>query len=126
MHAIEVSGLSKSYGPIKALEGVSFTVDTGEVIGLLGPNGAGKTTLMKVLTGYLEPDDGTAKIHGHNIIDEPVAAQTRIGYLPESAPLYGEMIVQEYLLMMAALRGIAPDERERRVAEAVVATDLGE
>ena len=126
MHAIEVSGLSKSYGPIKALEGVSFTVDTGEVIGLLGPNGAGKTTLMKVLTGYLEPDDGTAKIHGHNIIDEPVAAQRRIGYLPESAPLYGEMIVQEYLLMMAALRGIAPDERERRVAEAVVATDLGE
>jgi len=124
MNAIDVSGLSKSYGRIRALEGVSFSVGSGEVIGLLGPNGAGKTTLMKVLTGYLEPDDGSATIHGHDIVTDTLAAQRRIGYLPESAPLYGEMLVQEYLAMMAALRGIAVDERERRVAEAIIATGL--
>src|SRR5689334_7393574 len=126
MNAIEVSKLSKSYGRIKALEGVTFTVGAGEVIGLLGPNGAGKTTLMKVLTGYLEPDDGVAKIHGHDIVDATIAAQRRIGYLPESAPLYGEMLVQEYLFMMAGLRGIAPDDRAGRVADAVVATGLND
>ena len=124
MNAIEVSKLSKSYGRIKALDAVSFTVGQGEVIGLLGPNGAGKTTLMKVLTGYLEPDDGSAAIHGNDIVDATLAAQRRIGYLPESAPLYGEMLVQEYLLMMAGLRGIAPGERAGRVADAVVATGL--
>jgi ABC-2 type transport system ATP-binding protein len=126
MNAIEVSKLSKSYGRIKALDGVTFTVGQGEVIGLLGPNGAGKTTLMKVLTGYLEPDDGVAKIHGHDIVDATIAAQRRIGYLPESAPLYGEMLVQEYLFMMAGLRGIAPDDRAARVADAVVATGLND
>jgi ABC-2 type transport system ATP-binding protein len=124
MNAIEVSGLSKSYGRIKALNGVSFTVGAGEVIGLLGPNGAGKTTLMKLLTGYLEPDEGKAAIHGHDIVADTLAAQRRIGYLPESAPVYGEMIVQEYLFMMAALRGIAVGDRASRVAEAVVATGL--
>jgi ABC-2 type transport system ATP-binding protein len=103
---------------------VSFTVGQGEVIGLLGPNGAGKTTLMKVLTGYLEPDDGSAAIHGNDIVEATIAAQRRIGYLPESAPLYGEMLVQEYLFMMAGLRGIAPGERAGRVADAVVATGL--
>jgi ABC-2 type transport system ATP-binding protein len=124
MNAIEVSKLSKSYGRIKALAGVSFTVGTGEVIGLLGTNGAGKTTLMKVLTGYLEPDDGAATIHGHDIVTDTLAAQRRIGYLPENAPLYREMLVQEYLEMMAALRGIAPVDRERHVNDAIVATGL--
>jgi ABC-2 type transport system ATP-binding protein len=126
MNAIEVSKLSKSYGRIKALDGVSFSVGSGEVIGLLGPNGAGKTTLMKVLTGYLEPDDGAATIHGNDIVGATLAAQRRIGYLPESAPLYGEMLVQEYLFMMAGLRGIAPADRASRVAEAVVATGLND
>jgi ABC-2 type transport system ATP-binding protein len=126
MNAIEVSKLSKSYGRIKALDAVSFTVGTGEVIGLLGPNGAGKTTLMKVLTGYLEPDDGMAAIHEHDIVTATIDAQRRIGYLPESAPLYGEMLVQEYLFMMAGLRGIAPGERASRVADAVVATGLND
>ena len=126
MAAIKIENLSKSYDRIRALSGVSFEIGTGEVIGLLGPNGAGKTTLMKILTGYLEPDEGDVRIHDIDVVADPLAAQRRIGYLPESAPLYGEMLVQEYLLMMAALRGIAPAEREARVADAIVATGLND
>jgi ABC-2 type transport system ATP-binding protein len=124
MTAIEVQNISKSYGRLRALGGVTFQVAKGEVIGLLGPNGAGKTTLMKILTGYLEPDGGNARIHGIDVVAEPLAAQARIGYLPESAPLYGEMLVQEYLEMMAALRGVAEGTRRARLAEAVRATGL--
>jgi ABC-2 type transport system ATP-binding protein len=103
---------------------VSFSIAPGEVIGLLGPNGAGKTTLMKILTGYLEPDAGDVKVHGIDVVADPIAAQRRIGYLPESAPLYGEMLVQDYLEMMAALRGVAASERRDRVIAAVRATGL--
>ena len=124
MKAIEISKLSKSYGRIKALSDVTASIAKGEVIGLLGPNGAGKTTLMKVLTGYLEPDEGDIKVHGIDVIENPLAAQARIGYLPESAPLYGEMLVQEYLDMMAAMRGVAPEQREDSVIEAIKATGL--
>ena len=107
MSAIAIDDLTKSYGHIRALTGVSFEIQKGEVIGLLGPNGAGKTTLMKILTGYLEPDGGSAKIHGVDVVQDPIGAQRRIGYLPESAPVYREMLVQEYLEMMASLRGVA-------------------
>jgi ABC-2 type transport system ATP-binding protein len=124
MTAIEVQNISKSYGRLRALGGVTFQVAKGEVIGLLGPNGAGKTTLMKILTGYLEPDGGNARIQGIDVVAEPLAAQARIGYLPESAPLYGEMLVQEYLDMMAALRGVPEGTRRSRLAEAVRATGL--
>ena len=124
MKAIEIDKLSKSYGRIKALSGVSFGIAKGEVIGLLGPNGAGKTTLMKILTGYLEPDEGDVKVHGIDVVENPLAAQARIGYLPESAPLYGEMLVQEYLDMMAAMRGVPVEDREDRVVEAIKATGL--
>src|SRR5689334_14663425 len=126
MAAIEVSGISKSYGKLKALDQVGFKVERGEVIGLLGPNGAGKTTLMKILTGYLEPDEGDASVHGLDVVSDPLAAQRRIGYLPESAPLYGEMLVQEYLDMMAALRGVSAGDRRARIGEAVRATGLVE
>ncbi len=126
MHAIEIDKLSKSYGLINALSKVSFTVEPGEVIGLLGPNGAGKTTLMKILTGYLEPDDGQVKVHGIDVLKDPIGAQRRIGYLPESAPLYGEMLVQEYLEMMAAMRGIAPDKRRARMIDVIHATGLAD
>ena len=124
MTAIDVNKISKNYGKLRALDGVSFQVSKGEVIGLLGPNGAGKTTLMKILTGYLEPDAGDATVHGIDVIGDPLLAQRRIGYLPESAPLYGEMLVQEYLDMMAALRGVGPGERTARIADAVRATGL--
>jgi ABC-2 type transport system ATP-binding protein len=103
---------------------VSFKIEPGEVIGLLGPNGAGKTTLMKILTGYLEPDSGDVRVHGIDVITNALAAQRRIGYLPESAPLYGEMLVQEYLEMMAALRGVPLENRRTRILEAIRATGL--
>src|SRR5688572_18912439 len=98
MKAIEASDLSKAYGNVVALEKVSFSVDKGEVIGLLGPNGAGKTTLMKVLTGYLQPDHGTAEQRAVDVVEDPIGVQRRIGYLPDTAPLYHEMTVQDYLL----------------------------
>src|SRR5689334_1327975 len=124
MVAIKIENLSKSYGQIRALSGVSFEVGAGEVIGLLGPNGAGKTTLMKIITGYLEPDRGDVRIHGIDVVEDPLAAQRRIGYLPESAPLYSEMLVQEYLEMMAALRGVPWADRRDRTIEAIRATGL--
>jgi len=124
MTAIKIENLAKSYGPIRALTGVSFEIQKGEVIGLLGPNGAGKTTLMKILTGYLEPDGGSAHIHGIDVVADPIAAQRRIGYLPESAPLYREMLVQEYLEMMAAIREIPIDKRRASVIAAIEATGL--
>jgi len=126
MEAIWIHNLSKSYGRIHALSRVSFSVAPGEVIGLLGPNGAGKTTLMKILTGYLEPDSGDVRVHGTDVVADPIAAQRRIGYLPESAPLYGEMVVQEYLEMMAALRGVPPERRRARMLEVIKATGLAD
>src|SRR5215813_14082782 len=122
MEAIEIDKLSKSYGRIQALSGVSCKIQPGEVIGLLGPNGAGKTTLMKILCGYLEPDEGDVRVHGIDVVDRPLEAQRRIGYLPESAPLYGEMLVQEYLEMMAAMRGLPEERRRARMVDAIRAT----
>ncbi len=121
---IEVSHLSKSYGPIEALRDVSFSVGTGEIVGLLGPNGAGKTTLIKILTGYLHPDWGTVRINGLDVLEHPREVQALVGYLPETAPLYPELTVQDYLLMMAELRGIPPEQRLARLAAAVHATGL--
>ena len=125
MNAIEAKGLSKSYGHVNALRDVSFSVSKGEVIGLLGPNGAGKTTLMKIITGYIQPDQGEANIVGSDVVATPLAVQAKIGYLPESAPLYGEMLVQEYLRMMAELRGVSVEKRESYISEAVQSTGLG-
>ena len=101
---IDVTDVSKSYGSVQALKDVSFHVDSGEVIGLLGPNGAGKTTMMKILTGYLQPDDGQVKIDDLDVLADTLEIQQRIGYLPENAPLYPEMSVQGYLRMIAALK----------------------
>ncbi|HUJ61109.1 MAG TPA: ATP-binding cassette domain-containing protein [Kofleriaceae bacterium] len=116
--------MSKSYGRIQALSKVTLAIEPGEVIGLLGPNGAGKTTLMKILTGYLEPDEGTVRVHGGDVVADPIAAQRRIGYLPENAPLYGEMLVQEYLEMIAAMRGVVPERRRARMLAVIEATGL--
>lgn len=121
---ISVRNLEKRYGDLVAVDGVSFEVQPGEIVGLLGHNGAGKTTIMKILTGYLEPTAGKASVGGLDVVEDRLAVQAQIGYLPESAPLYPEMLVQEYLLMMAELRGVPADQRLQRVSEAVRATGL--
>jgi ABC-2 type transport system ATP-binding protein len=121
---ISVKNLTKNYGPVKAVKTVSFEVGRGEIVGLLGQNGAGKTTVMKIITGYLEPTEGTVVVGGADVLEERLKVQRQIGYLPENAPLYPEMLVQEYLLMMAELRGIEPERRAGAVVDAVRATGL--
>ena len=115
---IELQDLTKSYGHVQALRGVSTSIAAGEIVGLLGPNGAGKTTAMKILAGYLLPSGGSARIAGIDITADPLAVQRRIGYLPENAPLYGDMLVLEYLAFMAEMRGIDPGSSRRRIGEA--------
>lgn len=121
---ISVEQLAKSYGSVQALRGISFQVARGEIIGLLGPNGAGKTTTMKILTGYLQPSEGTAKVAGIDVVDDPISVQRLIGYLPENAPLYLDMSVQDYLNMVADLREIPSHQRRALISEAVHSTAI--
>jgi ABC-2 type transport system ATP-binding protein len=123
---IDVVNLAKSYGTVQALRDVTFHIKSGEIVGLLGPNGAGKTTIIKILTGYLHPDTGTAQVDGLDVLTHTREVQARIGYLPENAPLYPELSVQGYLKMMAELRQIPNDQVRTRLSEAVNATGLGE
>ncbi|MEZ4737422.1 MAG: ATP-binding cassette domain-containing protein [Caldilineaceae bacterium] len=123
---IEVQELIKTYGHIQALKGVSFHVADGEIVGLLGPNGAGKTTIIKILTGYLQPDEGTVQVDGLDVLTQTQAAQARIGYLPEKAPLYPELSVQAYLKLMADLRQLPAAEQRERLSEAIHATGLAD
>lgn len=123
---IEVSNLSKAYGPVQALSGVSFRIAEGEIVGLLGPNGAGKTTIIKILTGYLHPDEGTVLVNGLDVLTHPREVQAQLGYLPETAPLYPELSVQAYLRLMADLRQIKPEEQTARISEAIYATGLAD
>ncbi|HSM25073.1 MAG TPA: ATP-binding cassette domain-containing protein [Anaerolineaceae bacterium] len=121
---IEIHNLSKSYGEIQALQSASIEIQKGEIVGLLGPNGAGKTTLMKLITGVLEPDSGNAVINDFDIVEDRAKAQAIIGYLPENAPLYPDLSVQDYLLMMAELRQIEPEKQIESVRDAVLAVNL--
>ena len=105
---IQVERLSKSYGPVRAIEGLDFAVGRGEIVGFLGPNGAGKTTTMRMLTTFLAPTSGRARLDGLDVLDEPLAVRRRVGYLPESVPLYHEMRVREYLRFRAAPEGRPP------------------
>jgi ABC-2 type transport system ATP-binding protein len=123
---IDVADLKKSYGPIQALRGISFNIAQGEIVGLLGPNGAGKTTFIKILTGYLQPDAGTMRVDNLDVLEHTREVQAQIGYLPETAPLYRELSVQEYLQMMANMRQIPEDEQIVRISEAVYATGLAD
>src|SRR6476620_9268019 len=102
---IEVKGLVKTYGPKRAVDGVTFTVKRGDILGFLGPNGAGKSTTMKMITGFLRPDAGIAMVDGINVVENPVAVKAKLGYLPESAPAYPEMTVEEFLSFIAEVRG---------------------
>jgi len=121
---IDVTNLNKSYGPTEALRGVSFHIGEGEIVGLLGPNGAGKTTIIKILTGYLQPDEGTVEMNGLDVFTRAREIQAQLGYLPETAPLYRELSVQAYLKMMADLRQISEDEQLAFISEVVHATHL--
>jgi ABC-2 type transport system ATP-binding protein len=123
---IDVTELKKSYGPVEALRGVSFQIAEGEIVGLLGPNGAGKTTIMKILTGYLQPDEGSVHIGGLDVLTQTQQVQAQLGYLPENAPLYPELSVQDYLWMMTELRQVPADQRLARLSETVYATGLQE
>lgn len=105
--SIAVQSLKKVYGQQTAVNNISFSVNQGEIVGFLGPNGAGKSTTMKILTGYLQPDGGTALIAGMDVTKDPLATKSRIGYLPESNPLYYDMYVREYLQFMAEVHGIS-------------------
>ncbi len=102
---IEVKGLVKNYGTLRAVDGVSFTVNRGDILGFLGPNGAGKSTTMKMITGFLSPTAGTVLVGGHDVVKDPLAVRRSIGYLAESAPAYPEMTVVEFLGFIAEVRG---------------------
>jgi ABC-2 type transport system ATP-binding protein len=121
---IEVRHLTKSFGPVTAVDDVSFALGRGEVLGFLGPNGAGKSTTMKMITGFLAPSSGTAVICGHDIVDAPIPAKREIGYLPEGAPAYPDMTPKSFLRFVAAIRGFAGAEAARRIALAVERTEL--
>ncbi|HEY0715177.1 MAG TPA: ATP-binding cassette domain-containing protein [Polyangia bacterium] len=114
---IQVENLTKDYGPFRAVDSVSFNVRKGEVLGFLGPNGAGKSTTMKMLTCYLAPTGGTARVAGLDVFDESLEVRKRIGYLPEDTPIYRDMTVREYLDFVAEVRGMPRDKRQARIRE---------
>jgi len=121
---IEAKALTKRYGGARATENVSFTVRKGEVVGFLGPNGAGKTTTMKILTCFIAPTEGTAVVNGSDIFEDSLGVRRSIGYLPESTPLYVEMLVAEYLEFVARMRGLKDAEAQTRIKRAVESTGL--
>jgi ABC-2 type transport system ATP-binding protein len=114
---IDVHQLSKNYGRHSAVRDISFSVNPGEVVGFLGPNGAGKTTTLRMLTGYLPPSSGTARIAGFDVVRESIEARRRIGYMPENVPLYDDMRVREYLHFRAQLKGLDHAAARRRLGE---------
>ena len=112
---IEVQHLTKQYGDFTAVNNISFKVERGEILGFLGPNGAGKTTTMRVLTGYMPPSEGKAIVAGYDVVEKPLEAKKRIGYLPETPPLYPDMTVGEYLLFCSRIKGVAAADRKARI-----------
>lgn len=121
---IEVESLTKDFGLRRAVDKLSFTVKPGEVLGFLGPNGAGKSTTMKMITGFLTPTSGTARINGHDIQSDPVAAKREFGYLPEGAPGYADMRVIEFLEFAADLRQLHGEYRQQRLQQVVADVHL--
>lgn len=109
---VEVKNLVKRYGDKLAVDDVSFTVDSGEILGFLGPNGAGKTTTMNIITGYLSSTSGTVTVDGCEILEDPIGAKSKIGYLPEIPPLYPDMVVRKYLEFMFDLKKVTLPKKE--------------
>jgi len=123
---IEVQHLTKRYGPVTAVDDVSFSVQRGEILGFLGPNGAGKTTTMRVLTGYMPPTDGKAVVAGYDVFEQPIEAKRRTGYLPETPPLYPDMTVRDYLSFVSRIKGVPRAERTARVNEMMEKTRIAD
>src|SRR5690349_22527064 len=120
---IEIQNLTKRFGLFTAVDDISFNVEKGTVLGFLGPNGAGKSTTMKMITGFLAPTSGTARVSGHDVQQEPIAAKTVMGYLPEGAPLYPDMTPRGFLGFIAELRGVNGN-RKARIDEVVAKVNL--
>jgi ABC-2 type transport system ATP-binding protein len=123
---IEVQNLTKRYGPVTAVDDVSFKAERGEILGFLGPNGAGKTTTMRVLTGYMPATDGKAIVAGYDVLEQPVEAKRRTGYLPETPPLYPDMTVTDYLTFCARIKGVPRSERATRLQTVMERTQIAD
>ena len=121
---IEVRGLTKNYGDREAIKDLSFTVKKGEVVGFLGPNGAGKSTTMKIITGYMAPSSGEVRVAGFDVFENPLQVKSRIGYLPETPPVYTDMLIEDYLVFVAKLRGKSSREAKGFVEVAMEKTNL--
>jgi ABC-2 type transport system ATP-binding protein len=121
---IEIQHLTKRFGPLTAVSDLSLTVRPGEVLGFLGPNGAGKSTTMKMVAGYLAPDAGSVRICGHDIVSDTIAAQKKLGYLPEGAPAYGEMTPRQFLHFIAQVRELDGEAAKAATDRAVAGTEL--
>src|SRR5450755_4197137 len=114
---IKVEGLTKRYARNVAVDRISFRVEKGQIVGFLGPNGAGKTTTMRMLTCFMPPTSGTASVAGFDVFEKPMEVKKRIGYLPETPPLYPEMEVGDYLRFVGKLKGIPAGDLEKRIDE---------
>src|SRR5215210_5757992 len=114
---IQVNGLTKDYGARRAIDNLTFDAEQGEIVGFLGPNGAGKTTTMRILTGYMPPSSGKATIGGMDVVANSLEARRKIGYLPETVPLYPEMSVRSYLDYMSKVKGVGRKLRRSRVLD---------
>jgi ABC-2 type transport system ATP-binding protein len=123
---LEVSGITKVYGGRHAVDDLTFSVERGEILGFLGPNGAGKTTTMRIITGFVPPTSGTAKVAGFDVQDQPIEVKKRIGYMPEHPPLYNEMLVRSYLRFVATIRGVPRRQIGTRVEAAIERCGLSE
>src|SRR5213595_1462932 len=116
---IRVQNLTKNFGPKVAVNGISFSVEKGEVLGFLGPNGAGKSTSMRMITGFIPPTAGTVSVGGFDIVENPIGAKRLLGYLPENAPAYTDMTVHGFLNYAAEIRGLRGDAKKRAVSRVV-------
>jgi ABC-2 type transport system ATP-binding protein len=123
---IEVQHLTKRYGPVTAVDDVSFKAERGEILGFLGPNGAGKTTTMRILTGYMPPTEGKALVGGYDVQEKPIEAKRRTGYLPETPPLYPDMTVRDYLDFCARIKGVPRADRTTRVKTSMERTRIAD
>jgi ABC-2 type transport system ATP-binding protein len=123
---IQASGLTKQFGHVRALDNVNFEVQKGEVVGFLGPNGAGKSTTMRILTCFISPTSGAAKVHGHDVFDDPLSVRQKLGYLPQRAPLYTDMNVWEYLEFTSQIRGLDPGTFKARLKKVVEVCGLAQ